>query len=161
MKTKKINKKEIFLNIPDKTDDKNTTSLKFKNELIDWFGDKFHSKVCFELGTYKGYTTRILSFFFKQVFTFDHDLNFLKEAAKNCDDRNNIMWVHGDLYKIGSYDVFKDFRQDDRLTNETELIFIDANHNYINVIFDVLNCIKINPKKRFYFIFDDYGLKGY
>lgn len=154
----KINKKEILKNTPDKNTDKNTTSIKFKKDLIDWLGDRFHSKTCFELGTYKGYTTRTLSFFFKHVFTFDNELNYMKEACENNKDRTNIQYVHGDLYKIGSYDAFRDFRENDELKNNIEVILVDANHNYINVIFDVLNCIKINPKKSIYFIFDDYGL---
>ena len=56
---------ELLNNIPDKTEDKNTTSLKFKKDLISYLGDKYKDKVCVEIGTSKGYTTRILSSLFR------------------------------------------------------------------------------------------------
>ena len=59
--------KDILNGIPDKTQEKNTTSLKFKKDLIEYLGDDYKDKTCLEIGTNKGYTTRILSFLFKKV----------------------------------------------------------------------------------------------
>ena len=50
--------KDILNGIPDKTQEKNTTSLKFKKDLIEYLGDDYKDKTCLEIGTNKGYTTR-------------------------------------------------------------------------------------------------------
>ena len=52
---------DIFDNVPDKRQDKNTTSLKFKRDLIEFFGEDYKDKTCLEIGTHRGYTTKILS----------------------------------------------------------------------------------------------------
>ena len=57
--------KDILKGIPDKREDKNTTSLKFKQDMIDFLGDDYKDKTCLEIGAHRGYTTRILSFLFK------------------------------------------------------------------------------------------------
>jgi predicted O-methyltransferase YrrM len=70
---------EILQFIPDKREDKNTTSLKFKTDLINYF-DKLSLKNCLEVGTYIGYSTRILSFLFDEVTTIDSNENYLVNA---------------------------------------------------------------------------------
>ena len=62
-----LDAKTILKDIPDKRQDKDTTSLKFKEQLINFFGDEWKDKTCLEIGTNKGYTTRVLSFLFKKV----------------------------------------------------------------------------------------------
>ena len=64
-------------NIPDKSYYFNTTSLKFKKDLIDYFGENYQNKTCLEIGTHKGYTTRILSDLFKKVITCEIDENLI------------------------------------------------------------------------------------
>ena len=48
----------ILDSIPDKTQDKQTTSLKFKQDVIEFFKDK-NLDTCLEIGTNHGWTTRI------------------------------------------------------------------------------------------------------
>ena len=89
---------EMLKNIPDKRQDKNTTSLKFKEDLIDFFGDDYKDKTCLEIGTSKGYTTRVLSFLFKKVITCeinDDLISFAKDVNK---DRDNIEFLKKDVY---------------------------------------------------------------
>ncbi len=40
---------DILKGIPDKRQDKNTTSLKFKKDLISYLGNDYKDKVCLEL----------------------------------------------------------------------------------------------------------------
>jgi len=60
--------RDILKGIPDKRQDKNTTSLKFKKDLIEFFGEDYKDKICLEIGTSKGYSTRLLSFLFKKSY---------------------------------------------------------------------------------------------
>ena len=50
-----MNKYDILNDIPDKREQVKTTSLKFKKDLIDFFGDDYKDKRCVEIGTHKGY----------------------------------------------------------------------------------------------------------
>ena len=59
-----MNQYDILTEVPDKRNEKNTTSLKFKKDLIDYLGDDYKDKTCLEIGTHKGYSTRILSSLF-------------------------------------------------------------------------------------------------
>ena len=94
-----MNIESILKDIPDKRDNKNTTSLVMKKDLINFFGDNYLNKKCFEIGTNRGYTTRVLSFLFETVKTIELDnqlINFAKDLNK---DRKNINYVQGDVYK--------------------------------------------------------------
>ena len=42
--------KDILSGIPDKRQEKNTTSLKFKSDLIKFFGEEYKNKTCLEIG---------------------------------------------------------------------------------------------------------------
>jgi hypothetical protein len=130
-------------NIPDKRVDKNTTSLKFKQDVIDFFTDKKLNN-CIEVGTNKGYTTRILSSIFKQVITMEYSPNLVDIARQTNSDRTNIEYLQGDVYN-----------SDWGLESDYDVAFIDCNHDYEYVKQDIKNCLKYNVK---YIIFDDYGL---
>ena len=67
----------ILKDIPDKRSDKNTTSLVMKKDIINFFKDNYLNKKCFEIGTNRGYTTRVLSFLFDKVKTVDIDTNLI------------------------------------------------------------------------------------
>ena len=64
---------DILKGIPDKRQDKNTTSLKFKQDMIEFLGDDYKDKICLEIGAHRGYTTRILSFLFKEVISCENN----------------------------------------------------------------------------------------
>ena len=72
----------ILNNIPDKRQDTNTTSLVFKKDLIKFFDDNYLDKKCYEIGTYRGFSTRLLSFLFKKVKTIDDAQGSIDIAKK-------------------------------------------------------------------------------
>ena len=142
-----MNLEEVLKSIPDKRQDKNTTSLKFKRDLISYLGDDYKDKVCLEIGTSKGYSTKILSYFFKKVITCENNtelLNFAKEVNK---DRDNIEFLNKDVYNTPW-----DF-------SGIDVVFIDCNHEISYVLSDIRNAISLCEKnKDILLIFDDYGL---
>ena len=150
-----MNREEIFKNVPDKSEMNWTTTHKFKDDLLDYFGDEFKNKNCLEVGTFQGHTTRILSFLFNKVITIDINQEWVDLARNLNEDRNNIEYYIGDIYDwivpgVTSlyYDTFKD--------EEVDVVFIDAIHKYHQVIFDTINSIKTFG--NIHLIYDDYGL---
>ena len=145
-----MDKKEILKDIPDKN--KNiwtrwSTSLKFKEDLIDFLGDDFLDKTVLEIGTHYGLTTRVFSFLFKKVITVDNNPSFVSAAREINIDRNNIEYLQGDIYEFGAFDEF---------TEKVDAVFIDAVHKYRYVLMDTINSLK--TFKDIYLIYDDYGL---
>jgi predicted O-methyltransferase YrrM len=137
----------VLDSIPDKREDKNTTSLKFKRDLISYLGDDYKDKVCLEIGTSRGYSTKILSHLFKKVITCETNvelLNFAKDVNK---DRDNIVFLNKDVYNT-SWDF-----------NGIDVVFIDCNHEISYVLIDIKNAISLcRDYKDILIIFDDYGL---
>lgn len=129
--------------IPDKRQDKNTTSLKFKQDLIDYFKPK-KLQSCVELGTNEGWTTRILSMIFDRIITIENSHELVLKAQKNNKDRSNIEYLHGDVYS-----------SDWGIEGATDVAMIDCVHTYEYVKQDIKNCLKQGVK---YLVFDDYGL---
>jgi hypothetical protein len=143
-----MNQELIFQNIPDKREYKNTTSLKFKEDLLDVLGEMGQEYTCLEVGTNHGHTTRILSFIFKHVITLDwHEEPNLRMAKELCHDRENITYIEKDVYATP---------WDDLNLPKYEVSFIDCGHEYEHVIADIQNCIKFGAPDQ-YIIFDDYG----
>ena len=146
---KNYNIKDILENIPDKREYKNTTSLKFKEDIYNSFKDIAHEYTCLEVGTNHGHTTRILSYIFKHVVTIDwkEDPN-LKKARELNHDRDNITYIQADVYNSSWRNLnLPDF----------QVSFIDCGHDYNSVISDINNCIRYGSDNQ-YMIFDDYGL---
>jgi hypothetical protein len=135
----------ILDGIPDKRIDKNTTSLKFKKDIIDYFSNIDTTGYrCIEVGTNKGYTTRVLSLVFDHVVTLELRSDLIKYARETNKDRTNIEYVQCDVYN-SEWGVVEDH----------QIAFIDCDHRYSYVRRDIENCLKLNVK---YIIFDDYGL---
>tara|TARA_R110000824_G_scaffold204469_9_gene389202 strand:- start:2089 stop:2664 length:576 start_codon:yes stop_codon:yes gene_type:complete len=133
----------ILEGIPDKRVDKNTTSLKFKQDLIEFFTPlKF--KTCIEVGTHMGYSARILSSLFEHVITLEHEMDYIRHAVDLNKDIKNIEYLHGNVYE-----------SDWGLEGDYDVAFIDCNHHYDFVKKDIESCMKYNVK---YIIFDDYGI---
>jgi len=123
-----------------------TCSEKMRYDIYDFFKDKSHFKIA-ELGSHKGYTTKILSNIFSYVYSVDNSLNcinFNKNFNKNS---RNIEYVNLDIYK-NSWEV---------LPNNIEVTFIDALHTYEACKSDIINSIK-RFKNLKYIVFDDYGV---
>jgi len=135
---------KILGNIPDKFEHKATTSHKFKRDFFEYFDkEQFKDKVCLEIGSNVGYTTRVLSFLFKEVIGFN--LEDVSVAEKFNNDRPNVRYYAQDVYKtklpIDYGDVF----------------LIDAEHTYHAVIEDTMRSLNFKSKNKKYFVYDDYG----
>jgi len=134
-------------NIPDKTESKNTTSLKFKQDIINFFENK-NLDNCLEIGTNHGWTTRVLSSLFKEVHTVDYSLENTNFAKTNNADRNNIIYHTADAYKKETYLGLP----------KMDIVFIDCKHEYDYVLFDINTALSLfDENKGIYLLFDDYG----
>jgi len=140
---------DILSNIPDKVEDNKTTSLKFKNDLISYLSNKYKDKTCLEIGSHRGYTTRILSTLFKKVISVDIDTSMIEFSKKLNSDRTNIEYVRLDVYR------------DKWNFKNIDAVFIDCAHFYDAVMSDIKNSIELTERgKDMLLIFDDYGLNN-
>ena len=81
---------------PNKNTDKNTTSHKFKQDLVEFFyGKELDS--CLEIGTNRGYSTLILSQMFGWVTTIEIDSKNIEFAKEVCKERKNIEFLQDQL----------------------------------------------------------------
>lgn len=136
-----------FNSIPDKTEYKDTTSLKFKQDVVEFFKDK-NLNTCLEIGTNHGWTTKILSSIFKEVYTVDHSIDNTTKAKNNNTGSDNITFITADAYNSATYSGMP----------KMDVVFIDCVHTYEGVIKDINTALSlIDEDKGMYFIFDDYG----
>ena len=138
---------DILKGIPDKRQDKNTTSLKFKQDMIEFLGDDYKDKICLEIGAHRGYTTRILSFLFKEVISCENN-DELRSFSQNLNnDRDNIEYNDMDVYNTPWN------------FSSIDAVFIDCNHEYSHVMRDIRNAIELaTDGQELLMILDDYGL---
>lgn len=136
----------LLNNIPDKTEYKNTTSHKFKLDLVDFFKNK-KLKKCLEIGTNHGHTTFVLSHLFDEVFTIDLHLENTEKAKKVNFERNNITYITDNAYNRNSYNGIQNI----------DCSFIDCVHTFEAVLFDIQTSLNLSSSEGLYLIFDDYG----
>ena len=138
-------KVNILRNLPDKTESKTTTSIKWKSDFIDYFkDDKYKNMKILEVGSSLGASSRILSFLFKKVIAID-TLQDRHHKSNNLNyDRDNIEFVVKDVYNQPW-----DFER-------VDVVFIDCVHDYQHVKSDIDNSLKTFDKPLI--VFDDYGL---
>lgn len=144
-----LNIDDLLNKVPDKFENRWTTSKKFKIDLFETFDvDEFKEKTCAELGVFNGHTTLFLCHLFKHVTGIDLGVDRLKFATQLLESNNitNFKMYNVDLYK----DPFPDL-------DGTDVFFIDAVHEYENVKIDTLNCLKVKSKSKKYIVYDDYG----
>lgn len=137
----------LLENIPDKFVHRPTTSHKFKRDVFEFFNKpEFKNKICIEWGSNLGYTTKILSYLFKEVIGFNKEC--ADQAIEFNKDRPNVKYYTQDIYTtklpINYGDVF----------------FVDADHSYDAVIADTLRSLTYTSVEKKYFIYDDYGAIG-
>ena len=144
-----MDKYSILKDIPEKNlGNKDTTSLKWKKDVIDFFHNK-HLKNCLEIGTCAGVTTKILSYLFEEVYTIEFNNKRLDKAKQFCNSRTNIKYFWADAYADKTYESFP---------NYFDAIVIDCMHLYPHVIADINRALTFfNEDKGIYLIFDDYG----
>ena len=139
----------ILKDIPEKNlGSKDTTSLLWKRDVIDFFHDKGLKK-CLEIGTCAGITTKILSHLFDEVYTIEFNNGRLDKAKQFCKDQNNIKYFWSNAY---SDETYKDFPK------YFDVVVIDCMHLYPHVIADINRALTFfNEDKGIYLVFDDYG----
>ena len=130
---------------PNKNQDKNTTSHKFKQDLVEFFHGK-ELESCLEIGTNRGYSTLILSQLFGWVTTLEINRENIEFAKEVCKERKNIEFLQHDVYND---------KWVSKLHPNYDVVFIDCAHDYESVKQDYNNACDLEPK---YIVFDDYGL---
>ncbi len=131
--------------IPDKTEDRGTTSLMFKEDIFNFFYPQSQDLTIVEFGSYRGHFTQLFSRMFKQVYSIDWVTN--KYYDKNCNDLENVTkYIHNlyttDILSLNLRDI--------------DIVVIDAVHTSNAVIVDTNSAYKI-LKPKGYLIYDDYG----
>lgn len=124
--------------------DKNTTSKKFKYDLVDFFCDSNYHTVI-EIGCYKGNSTRVLAELFTTVYALDNNRNNILEAMSLCEDCENI-----EFYTFDAYDTFEEL-----IDLEPDVIWLDGVHDYHGV-----EHMLLETYEKFHgclIIMDDYG----
>ena len=136
-----------FLNkVKSKLDDKDTTSRKFKEDLITTFYNH-KDKVMLELGCNRGHTTRVYASLFKKVIAVERSENNINVAKDVCKDVDNVEFIQSDVYS-------SDFE-----LPHADIVHIDAGHSHEEVLFDINRCVEQLNKPTL--IFDDVCEKLY
>ena len=123
-----------------------TCSSKMRIDIADFFVSKKNYKIA-EIGSHKGYSTKILSKIFSKVYAVDNSIEWTEFNKNFNEDATNIEYVMLDIYK-DSWEILPD---------DIEVSFIDAGHSYECCKSDILNSIN-QFKNLQYIIFDDYGV---
>jgi hypothetical protein len=134
------------VNVIDIYDDIWTCSAKMRQDIADFFATKRHLKIA-EIGSHKGYSTKVLSKIFSKVYAVDNNTewtNFNKEFNK---ETHNIEYIMLDIYN-NNWDILPD---------DIEVSFIDADHSYYGCRSDILNSLNRFQNLQ-YIILDDYGV---
>jgi|SRR5210317_491094 len=142
-------KYDILKDMPEKAlESKDTTSLKWKKDVIDFFYDK-NLNSCLEVGTCFGVTTKLLSSLFNKVDTLEISEKRLVKAKEYCSGISNINFYCENAYDVKTYD---------KLNKYYDVVVIDCMHLYENVIFDINQSMtRFNEDVGIYLVFDDYG----
>ena len=138
-------KRKMLLNSVRKSESKTTTSMKFKADVIDFYGNNFKNKTLVEIGTSLGYGTKILSPLFKKIITVDSSPEKMEYAKDYLKDFDNVEFKLMDVYN-----------QMWQFEENVDVVFIDCVHDYDHVKSDVDNSIMTFDKPII--MFDDYGL---
>jgi len=143
-----MNIEDILEILPDKNQDRTTTSKKFKRDVFNFFDAEYFSRVnCMEIGCKNGFSTLILSYIFNHVYGINYDRTVEANEFLTKHGRTNYTLYARDVYKFGLPEV-----------SSVDVFFVDAVHTYQAVLTDVENSLKVKSEGRKYFIFDDIGL---
>jgi SAM-dependent methyltransferase len=151
---KKLNVNEL----PEKGEDPNTTSRKFKQDLYDFF-KPLKLETCLEVSSCYGNMTYVLSHIFENVIyveapSFENSPNHFYDISENA--RKNILGTQKNIIysAIDAYKTPWPFRY-------VDVVVIDCAHYYNEVISDIknaMNCIGVDKGRHGYIVFDDWNL---
>ena len=135
---------------PDIYEDFGTISYQSKYDIWKKFGDKNYN--CLEMGSYRGYTTRLLSSIFNNVVGLEVSEDILEHCRKNNSDNPNVSFEKVDLYDKADWE-----RLEPKLKGKFEVALVDASHSYEHCKDDLIKAIDLGCK---HLIVDDVGLYG-
>ena len=137
--------RNLLKSLPDKTESKTTTSLKFKADFIEFFDeDKYKNMSILEVGSSLGHSTGMLSYLFGKVVALDNLYERHEQSKKLNSNSDNIEYVVMDVYnQPWNFD-------------RMDIVFIDCVHDYAHVKSEIDNSLKFG--KGTIIAFDDYGL---
>ena len=144
---------QILSQVPDKREDKDTTSYEFKKDLYDFFWEsKWRDRSVLEVSCSRGYSTYLLSHLFKQVYAVDYTRDLLDFASKfnQSRGRKNIQFIQCDIYRTPYWAKLP----------KADVVFLDADHRYKSAVYDIRNAWTNILGIVGYIIVDDYGLPG-
>ena len=78
--------------------DKDTTSDKFKEDILRIFGNGYKDKTLLELGCHQGNTTRVYAECFNKVIAVERDESNLMKTKEICKDVDNVEFICSDVY---------------------------------------------------------------
>jgi len=132
--------------LPDKAEDEWTSSDALRKDLIGLVAGISENLTVLEVGSYFGYTTRVLSHLFKRVIALDAVPELLQANRDYNYDRDNILYIrfHTTDHDWGIFSL-----------NTIQVVFLDASHDFETVMQDIDNCLRIPTVSLI--IFDDYG----
>lgn len=138
--------RNLLKGLPDKTESKTTTSLKFKADFINFFDkEEYKDMKVLEVGSSLGHSTGMLSYLFKKVTALDNLYERHEQSKKLNSGSDNIEYVVMDVYnQPWNFE-------------HMDIVFIDCVHDYPHIRSDVDNTIKTFGKGTI-IAFDDYGL---
>ena len=138
--------RNLLKGLPDKTESKTTTSLKFKADFIDFFDkEEYKDMKILEVGSSLGHSTGMLSYLFKKVIALDSLYERHEQSKKLNSSSDNIEYVVMDVYnQPWNFE-------------HMDIVFIDCVHDYPHIRSDVDNSLKSFGKGTI-IAFDDYGL---
>ena len=137
--------RNLLKSLPDKTESKTTTSLKFKADFIEFFDeDKYKNMSILEVGSSLGHSTGMLSYLFGKVVALDNLYERHEQSKKLNSNSDNIEYVVMDVYnQPWNFE-------------HMDIVFIDCVHDYAHIKSDIDNSLKFG--KGTIIAFDDYGL---
>ena len=144
---------QILSQVPNKREDKDTTSYEFKKDLYDFFWEsKWRDRSVLEVSCSRGYSTYLLSHLFKQVYAVDYTRDLLDFASKfnQSRGRKNIQFIQCDIYNSPYWAKLP----------KADVVFLDADHRYKSAVYDIRNAWTNILGIVGYIIVDDYGLPG-
>ena len=138
--------RNLLKGLPDKTESKTTTSLKFKADFIDFFDkEEYKDMKVLEVGSSLGHSTGMLSYLFKKVTALDNLYERHEQSKKLNSGSDNIEYVVMDVYnQPWNFE-------------HMDIVFIDCVHDYLHVKSDIDNSLNSFGKGTI-IAFDDYGL---
>ena len=144
---------QILSQVPNKRDNKDTTSYEFKKDLYDFFWEsKWRDRSVLEVSCSRGYSTYLLSHLFKQVYAVDYTRDLLDFASKfnQSRGRKNIQFIQCDIYNSPYWAKLP----------KADVVFLDADHRYKSAVYDIRNAWTNILGIVGYIVVDDYGLPG-